>query len=71
MEGDVRFGNLEMGEFEGIDRREKKGREEYVDKLMVDGEFSVRGRKEMYMREERDEGIMKVVNVVGKGEVWM
>lgn len=71
MEGDVTFGNFEMGQFEPIDRTEKNRSEQYVDKFMVDADFTVRPRKQIYIREETHERIMKLVNVVGKGLVSM
>lgn len=69
--GDVTFGNFEMGQFEPIDRTEKNRSEQYVDKFMVDADFTVRPRKQIYIREETHERIMKLVNVVGKGQVSM
>ena len=71
LEGDVTFGNFEMGQFEPIDRTEKNRSEQYVDKFMVDADFTVRPRKQIYIREETHERIMKLVNVVGKGQVSM
>ena len=71
LEGDVTFGNFEMGQFEPIDRMEKERSDQYVDKFMVDADFTVRPRKQIYIREETHERIMKLVNVVGKGQVSM
>lgn len=71
LEGDVTFGNFEMGQFEQIDRTEKNRSEQYVDKFMVDADFTVRPRKQIYIREETHERIMKLVNVIGKGQVSM
>ncbi len=50
LEGDVTFGNFEMGQFEPIDRTEKNRSEQYVDKFMVDADFTVRPRKQIYIR---------------------
>ena len=55
LEGDVTFGNFEMGRFEPIDRTEKNRSEQYVDKFMVDADFTVRPRKQIYIREETHE----------------
>lgn len=71
LEGDVTFGYFEMGQFEPIDRMEKERSDQYVDKFMVDADFTVRPRKQIYIREETHERIMKLVNVVGKGQVSM
>ena len=68
LEGDVTFGNFKIGQFEPIDRTEKNRSEQYVDKFMVDADFTVRPRKQIYIREETHERIMKFVNVVGKGQ---
>ena len=38
---------------------------------MVDADFTVRPRKQIYIREETHERIMKLVNVAGKGQVSM
>ena len=71
LEGDVTFENFEMGQFEPIDRIEKERGEQYVDKFMVDADFTARPRKQIYIREETHERIMKLVNIAGKGQVSM
>lgn len=43
----------------------------YASKFMVDADFTARPRKQIYIREETHERIMKLVNVVGKGQVSM
>ena len=43
----------------------------YIGKFMTDAGFTVRPRKQIYIREETHERIMKLVNVVGKGQVSM
>lgn len=70
-EGDGTFGNFEMGQFEPIDVIDKERGEQYVDKFMVDADFTARPRKQIYIREETHERIMKLVNIVGKGQVSM
>lgn len=71
LEGDVTFDNFEMGQFEPIDVIEKERGEQYVDKFMVDADFTARPRKQIYIRDETHERIMKLVNIVGKGQVSM
>ena len=71
LEEDVTFDNFEMGQFEPIDVIEKERGEQYVDKFMVDADFTVRPRKQIYIRDETHERIMKLVNIVGNGQVSM
>ena len=68
LEGDVTFGNFEMGRFEPIDRTEKNRSEQYVDKFMSKADFTARNGKQVCIKEETHERIMKFVNVVGKGQ---
>ena len=71
LEEDVTVDNFEMGQFEPIDVIEKERGEQYVDKFMVDADFTVRPRKQIYIRDETHERIMKLVNIVGNGQVSM
>ncbi len=71
LEGDVTFGNFEMGRFEPIDRTEKNRSEQYVDKFMVDADFTVRLGRQVSISEETHERVMKFVSVVGKGQISM
>lgn len=68
---DAAYENYNVGEFEPIDRMEKERAEQYVGKFMANAGFTARLGRQVSIREETHERIMKLVNVVGKGQVSM
>lgn len=63
--------NFDVRKFIQIEDEEKERIEQYVDKFMVDADFTTRPRKQIYIREDTHERIMKLVKIVGKGQVSM
>lgn len=67
----VTLENFDIRKFLSVEEAEKERSEQYVDKFMVDADFTARPRKQIYIREETHKRIMKLVSVVGKGQVSM